>query len=252
MRDILLQLARLRRHHELAVNSNDRIALLDLSHTLRIWTELKREVDKAASTRGMPKPFQSGTPMRSAFKALRGAPYVISILPGGVLTKAGDGAKDIGRPLSIAGSVSGGYSAELMDTEVGLLCRRFCFSYRWLSDEDRAALKNYSITALNYSEWMGAEVVRVCFPDQNGALEVMAINREVLIKRVANTLQGSHSAASPPEEDDKTNRFDRAVQFLLDFKCQGLSAPYFILLKIAQDIIEVSPRILSADGPVAK
>ena len=41
-----IQFARLKRHHQLAADNNDPIAFLDLAHCIRIWTEMKAEVDK--------------------------------------------------------------------------------------------------------------------------------------------------------------------------------------------------------------
>ena len=46
METVMIQLARLRRHYDAAVRSYDKVALLDLSNTLRIWTELKHPLLK--------------------------------------------------------------------------------------------------------------------------------------------------------------------------------------------------------------
>ena len=63
-------------------------------------------------------------------------------------------------------------------------------------------------------------------------------------KRVANTLDGSHPSAGGGGDTD--NVFDAPVQHLLKYQMGGLPLPYFILLKIAQDILDVSPKIPGA------
>jgi hypothetical protein len=101
-------------------------------------------------------------------------------------------------------------------------------------------------TRCNYMQWLGSEVVRVCYPNEKGILKVVSINREMIVKRVANTLDGSHpSAASGSHEG--SNAFDEAVHHLLQYQVAGLPLPYFIILKIAQDILDIAPAFLGVD-----
>lgn len=101
-------------------------------------------------------------------------------------------------------------------------------------------------TRCNYSQWMAAEVVRVSYPTEAGALERVVLTRETIVKRVANTLDGSHPSAAATISDGN-NSFDPAVHYLLRYQMGGLPLPYFILLKIAQDILSVAPRLLGID-----
>ncbi|MFN9387433.1 MAG: hypothetical protein ACK6BU_10800, partial [Cyanobacteriota bacterium] len=75
-----------------------------------------------------------------------------------------------------------------------------------------------------------------------GPLETVAISREMIIKRVANTLDGSHASAAGGGEVD--NAFDAPVHHLLKYKVGGLPLPYFILLKVAQDILAIGDKTL--------
>lgn len=88
---------------------------------------------------------------------------------------------------------------------------------------------------------MGAEAVRVGYRDESGNLVRKSISREVLIRRVANTMGGSHPAGAEALSD-----FDPAVQELMHTSVGGVPVPYFILLKSAQDILEIAPRLLPA------
>ena len=62
-----------------------------------------------------------------------------------------------------------------------------------------------------------------------------------MVKRVANTLDGSHASLAAYESD---NRFDPAVRHLLHYQVGGLPLPYFVLLKIAQDILSIAKKLL--------
>jgi hypothetical protein len=196
-----------------------------------------------------PKSFLTGTPTRTAVRTPKRAAFVFAILPNGVLTKAGRGYADVDVPFIPRLSHEHWYSADIMQLEEGLVCRRLTVVYSALSDQQRAEIKHFTTTALNYSDWIGAEAVRVRMPNAAGVFETLSLSREMIIKRVANTLQGSHSAA--PEEKDKDNRFDPAVKFLLEIKIQGLSLPYFLLMKIAQDILAGTDKIVEAPGSAA-
>jgi hypothetical protein len=94
---------------------------------------------------------------------------------------------------------------------------------------------------------MGAEAVRLSFPTGTGDLKSLAISREMIIRRVANTLDGSHPSAATTTGGTE-NSFDPAVHHLLKYQMGGLPLPYFILLKIAQDILEIAPKLLAAPG----
>ena len=91
----------------------------------------------------------------------------------------------------------------------------------------------------------GAEAVRVCFAGADATLKTIAISREMIIKRVANTLDGSHPSASASDAD---NIFDAPVHHLLRYIVGGLPLPYFLILKIAQDILAIAPKLLGVEA----
>jgi hypothetical protein len=101
-------------------------------------------------------------------------------------------------------------------------------------------MKNENITKLTFDHWLGAEAI--CFAYKANATEIkrVAISREMLIKRVANSLDASH--VSGESNDASENKFDEPIHKLLSYLVCGLPLPYIMLLKIAQDILEVADR----------
>ena len=112
-----------------------------------------------------------------------------------------------------------------------------------LEPEQMKALESQSVTRCNYSQWLGAEVVRIAYQDPAGALTVTSLTREEVVRRVANSLDGSHPSAAATERDG-TSINDAAIRKLLSYHMGGIPLPYFVLLKIAQDILEVAPKLL--------
>lgn len=83
---------RLRRHYDAVFNTYDHLSLLDLSHALRMWADLKASIGKKAPTALSTLKFRSATPQRQMLTGLRDIPYVVAYLPGeGVFTRANRG-----------------------------------------------------------------------------------------------------------------------------------------------------------------
>jgi hypothetical protein len=86
----------------------------------------------------------------------------------------------------------------------------------------------------------------VAFINENGEYTKVTISREMVIKRVANTLEGSHASTSQAEEYG--NSFDEPIHYLLRYAVGGLPLPYFILLKISQDLLYVADKYITDSG----
>lgn len=52
IKDVHVQYDRLLRHFQAATATKDEISLLDLAHALRIWVDMKSDVEKLARERG--------------------------------------------------------------------------------------------------------------------------------------------------------------------------------------------------------
>lgn len=246
MNTVLLHLERLRRHYEVAVRTYDQVSLLDLSHALRVWTELKKPLQSMAPKFSTSIAFKTGVPAKKVLKASRGHNYVFCYMPGGVLTYASKGHLASGPGMGPNdGDFALGIAVKPTATQIEL--GKFAFVSTSFEQPLIKALDSEVITRCTFMQWMGAEAVRVAYQNQkkNGKYEPIAISREMVIKRVANTLDGSHPSAAGGGDVDNT--FDAPIHHLLQYQVGGVPLPYFILLKIAQDILRVAPRLLVAN-----
>lgn len=243
MEKVQLHLERLRRHYDVAVRSYDMVSLLDLSHALRIWAELRSELPKIATKFATTKAFKTATPIKKVLRRVRGTRFVLSYMPGGVITYANKShfvsshvPGEENSPITLAASVTNNPDGSV---ELGMYA-----SIAAALEPPMIKLLDEKIqTRCNYAEWMGAEVVRTCYPTETGELKTVQISREMIVKRVANTMDGSHPSAAGAVNDGK-NSFDPAIHHLLHYLMGGLPLPYFILLKIAQDILNIAPGLL--------
>jgi hypothetical protein len=241
MNTVNLHLERLRRHYEVVVKTYDQVSLLDLSHTLRIWTELKKPIESIAPAFSESLLFKTGLPARKVLRAAKGYAYVFSYMPGGVRTFASAGHLASGPGMGPhEGDFALGIAVKASPPLIELA--KFAFVARDFDQPLIKALNEEKVTRCTYTPWLGAEAVRLCYSGDGGPLETVAISREMIIKRVANTLDGSHASAAGGGEVD--NAFDAPVHHLLKYKVGGLPLPYFILLKVAQDILAIGDKTL--------
>ncbi len=244
MNTVLLHLERLRRHYQAAVKDYDQVSMLDLSHSLRVWTELKKPLETLAPDFSRSIHFRTGIPAKKVLRAARGHKFVFSYMPGGVRTYASNGHLASGPEMEHgAGDFTIGISVKFSSPLLEL--GKFCVVGTSFDQPLVKALNEEAVTRCDFTQWLGAEAVRLSFQrDSNGPLETISMSREMIIKRVANTLDGSHPSVAGGGGVDNT--FDAPVQHLLKYQMGGLSLPYFILLKIAQDILHVSTKIPGA------
>jgi hypothetical protein len=243
MRTVLLQLERLRRHYEVSVRSYDEVSLLDLSHSLRIWADLKTTLPTEAPAFAKTIAFRSALPAKKVMRIARQYRHIFAYMPGGVVTRASSGQVVSGPDLEGPnGQVTVG-TALKVNTDGSIELKNFSYVGSALEQPLIKALGGEDVSRGNYSQWMGAEVVRMGYLTERGELLRTSISREELIRRVANTLDGSHPSARM-SDDSQTHPLAQPVSILLQYKVGGLPLPYFILLKSAQDILEIAPRLL--------
>lgn len=240
METVIVQLERLQRHYELAVRSYDQIALLDLSHTLRVWVELKDVLVQLSPKFSKTPSFKSAIPPKKILRASRGCRYVFSCMPGGVVTYANCGHMASGPDFNPGKGAEIGCAMRVSEGGRSEFDNFFLIS-KSLDDSLMKLAGKASVKRCNYRQWLAAEVARLTYPDEHGQLKATTVSREMIVKRVANTLDGSHPSAAGKATD---NRFDHLIHHLMECKMGGLPLPYFILLKIAQDILYVASKHL--------
>jgi hypothetical protein len=207
---IKLQFARLSRHTENATSKFDPITYLDLAHCLRIWVDMKSDIDRNLELLKVTPQFNVFSPDKKIKSALRGSKYVAI---------TGDSR------VTGAGKIDG-----------------FVFTDKVISDDDvEKILKMGPPTArktnLSFTQWLGSEIIvtNVSLPDQQPRL---GISIEMLIKRVASFFGASHPMGMESSQEVE-NKFDPHIQALNEIKIFGnIPSTYYQLLQIAQTITE--------------
>ena len=213
-----------------------------MSHMLRMWSELKLQLAKEIPSLSGSIAFQVASPTKHVRRLLTGNEFVLSYLPGGATTFAADG---VVTQLPESWSRSPGTQSVLakFNEDHSIEVASFCVVNKVLDSGQRKHLRSSDLKRVGYQQWLDSEAVRVGMSSESGLIEVISIPRDVLIRRVANKYQGSHSRlVKDPWEGE--SKFDSCVAHLMQFRLGGLPLPYFILLKAANDILSiVGPKI---------
>lgn len=206
---IRLQFARLVRHRESAKSGDDPVAFLDLAHSLRIWVDMKSEVDQILTSMNARPRFKHTSHDRRYKEMLRGSGYVFVHLPIGARTAEG----------KLQGLI---------------------WTDKVLPDADaekigRMGPPTAGSTDLTFSQWLGSEIIETTETTSGSRL---AISREMLIERVASFLGASHPAGMG-SSTELENRFDPHVRRLHEIRVLGgIRLTYYQLVEVAEHMIE--------------
>jgi len=229
------QLERLKRHYQASINHYDPISLLDLAHTLRVWTELKDGVDNVWSQ----PTFKKAILTRSMKKILTGAEYAYAYFPDGLTTSAAATAEVSGR-IMVHGPMADKFTSSIsakIEKNRHLTIYRFLIIYRALSQKEIKIeydeSKNVPIENVGFLKYMTSNAIFFKFSGH----APRQVSNEELIKRIANEYEASHADISVTNFD-LNNVFSEPIKRLMAYECARLPLPYFVLLHIAKNIIE--------------
>lgn len=212
---IKLQFKRLKRHHQLSLDNKDEIAFLDLSHALRIFVDMKSEVDELISQSGFQTDFSNTVKNRKISDVLRGNKYFSIPI-----------SSEVNSPDVLIKGLTFIPGKALNAEEVKKLYE--------------AGPPQQTSTKLSFSQWLGSIVVSTADP-ANLEQPRLDISREIFIKRVANILGASH----PDREDLGENRFDPFIKEFNNVKvADGYPLTYYQLLEISSEIIRIFDPLL--------
>lgn len=241
MNKLLLHIERLRRHYEHSIHTYDLISLLDLSHSLRMWVDLKSTLPSINPKFNSSLSFKTEHPARKVVKEVALSEYVFCYMPEGTITHASNGEL----VAKVSGDETAKYSAGgrfMRNEDDSIIIDYLFYSTKLLDPKFGHALEHGRVSRCNFAVWLSSEAVRYRFKDENNNFVKSSISREMLIKRIANAMDGSHPSIASQESD--ANRFDEHIEFLMKFKCGGLPLPYFILLHSAQTILsKITPKV---------
>lgn len=235
-------LVRLRRQYDICSSNYDRPALKDLAHVLRIWMDMSREVDYYILL-NKPKLKFNSFGIKSEFnRVFRGDEYLVVSFPKGVNfydSENSQGAHVYIDSLNRMFGTTWDYrfdnlaNGKRRDT---ISC--FISVYRdvEINEKDFNKLNcSYIFTnRTSFKNWLSSMAIRVKRFDNNGILITYDISRELMVRRVANILGGSH----PEGGVELENKYDPIIKELLGNKIFKIPLPHLVLLKIAQDILQ--------------
>jgi len=236
--DFQLHLDRVHKHFTNCINNPDKIALLDLSHSLRIWTDLKDKIDYKKYPKTNSPIFTAVSPNKTLCGIAKKCFSVIAYFPKGAYTFVNNGKKIIntgklipGKPFMIAARANTISGKELVIHD-------FLFIEKLITDDERKDIniKKVITSKQNFKNWMGSEIVRIYNYKENA---ILTISREKMITRLANSFDASH----PKDQNDELQLVDEIITKLFDFSVGELPLPYYILLSISKDLLIYIPKV---------
>ena len=235
-RNIDLNLERLKRQYEICIEKYDKVSLLDLSHVLRLWVDMQQDVQKHINTNLLLCKFKTYSVKLRRDIPWKDNSYTFCYFPDSVITRTVLGASFEWGPESEVGTGM----IDVDRTSNGLVaCKEMFHIETRLEDNTFNDIVHngtgmYSVKKTSFLEWLKAECVRMSYIDPDATeLTRKIIPREILIKRIANTLGGSHPEGNEPS----FNQFDNAVKHLNTKSIAERPLTYYILIKSAYDIL---------------
>lgn len=212
---IKLQYDRLQRHYNAALKEKDAISFLDFSHALRVWVEMKHNIDAHAKEKKVTFEFKSFVIQKPIKDILKGSKYTYLPLASGVPSPG----------------------VEI----TGFRRTNRAFSPEELKKIVEAGPPIPEKNELTYSQWIASGIYDV--PSEDPKHPKISISREILIKRVANILGASHPQGTE-DGDQGENKFDKYIKELHSIVIgEGYPATYYQLLEIGKDILDSVPKI---------
>ena len=239
MNQLSLNYERLRRKVSSCERHYDQIELFELSHNLRLWTELKGKIGTINSNAASSLRFKTASPSRPSARILKTAKSVFCPFPGGVISRAPESLRNISEGIPKDAKPDGsiyhsGVTAMALEDFEGVKVGKYFSIKKTLTENESKTIKICRVSRCTFSQWMGAEVVRVTLVDDNAMLYSKSLSREQIVKRMANAFGGSHTW---DESNDYSNSSDFIVRELFNYEVCALPLPYLILLNIGQDIL---------------
>jgi hypothetical protein len=206
---VRLQFRRLARHTQAAAADKDEISLLDMTHCLRIFVDMKAAIDQYVQENEIQVVWPNPVWTSNVKKVYRGSLYLQVPLAAGVET--------------------GGVQVK------GLTISDKALTPEEVQQRFRSGQPQNAPTNLTFSEWFGSETIKVT-QDEAGERRVIGISREMLIKRVANFLGASHPEGSESSVEYE-NSFDLYIGQLHQDGVADFPLTYYQLMEIAQTIV---------------
>jgi hypothetical protein len=244
-------LHRLRLAYDACMDGYNRAMSKELASSLRYWADMNGEVNRYITENRPTTRFWSYSIVAKFSREIREKEYVIVCYPKGLSTTV---------PYTLSGNPNTSkYDQETFLVPVGdyqEIPIRFSINSRRVgalhfvkhaivvfdseiqleSRNNDPATDNmcFAYSKTGFSSWLSQLAVRVSKKDQHGKVVMHNIDRETIIRRLANKWGGSH----PKGADNVYNNADEVIEFLMEYRVLNIPLPHTILLKIAQDILD--------------
>ncbi len=186
MREIQVSLDRLRRHYNASFRQCDEVSLRDLAHALRTWVDMQERVHQFLEAAASPPHFETVELTDELEKEIKSRDFLFLHLPHGVTTSSPMifEMPSTGPDLTINVRVNVPAAHKPASTTIGDVL--FVFGPNASVPTDFAALPR---KALLFSQWLNAPAVSMRYTNLDLKQQIrLNINREILIRRVANLL----------------------------------------------------------------
>lgn len=258
---------RLKRHYDLCIKGYERAAFKDLAHILRVWVDMRGNVDTYLTINRPLSKFISYALLSKIVRLLRDDQYLVtyfhnrikvSIHPDVLLGKL---TNEIKSTSLITGKIPKGllsngesdfsvlnvptYAKALQPAlfEIGFVGgSTFSTSGLILSNVNidfgllggGSMNECFEIRKVKFGAWLDSIAFYSKIYNNKNELEKYDIPRGIMIQRIANVLGASH----PEGGMEISNRYDFCVKSLMEYSMYQVPIPYLILLKTAHDILE--------------
>jgi hypothetical protein len=240
-------LTRLKRQYDICVTGYDRPALKDLASILRLWVDMKQEVNYYLTVNRPASLFSAYSISKELKSLIRDREYLLVNFPRGIIVNTiptGAGAKSLlvgspkrEEPTEIFFNIK---SDKISNTVFKLSHIITLYTKKTSTQEaEKIADKAFRLEKAKFGIWLDYPAVHLGTLNKEGKFIPYVMSRENIIKRVANALGASH----PRGAEETTNSFDPAIFHLMDYTALEMPLPYLILVKIAHDILEAFGRL---------
>ena len=248
-------LVRLQRQYDICFRGFDRPAFKDLAHILRVWVDMRKEVDFYLRTNRPATKFMSYSLNPPLNRYYSDRPYFIIVFPRGVFVSGNDirpGFTDNASPTGLGSGLH-------IDSTQKMILSTFDYMRNDYPDRDSTHRVRYvlvvnagmngeittpdigklenliSYQKVGFGSWLDSLALRIRgVVLANNSYHLLDITRETLIRRVANSLGASHPAGGYTVTDVN----DPILKEMLGYTIHRVPIPYIALLKIAQDILD--------------
>jgi hypothetical protein len=236
--NLSLQLERLRRHHHVAIRSYDEVSLVELSHVLRVWADLRTQLPTISPRFSSSIAFTTAIPAKKLSRLGSDRRSVFCYVPDGVtISTTSAGNSQLFATLGDEeDNVQVYLAAAVKRTASSITLKNYVYLSPAPEQEIAELARSAQVKRCSFAQWLGSEIVRGTYRRET-AISPFSFSRDLLIRRLANEYEASH-----PLDLERLSRspddHSRALAHLMQHRILGLPLPYYMALSVAERLLE--------------